>query len=32
MDEVTNAKTQIRLEQWRKIIADCQDSGMPVYK
>lgn len=32
MDQVTNAKTQIRLEQWRKIIADCQDSGMAVYK
>lgn len=32
MDQVTNAKTQIRLEQWRKIIADCQSSGMPVYK
>ena len=28
MDQVTNAKTQIRLEQWRKIIADCQSSGM----
>lgn len=32
MDQVTSAKTQIRLEQWRKIIADCQNSGMAVYK
>ena len=30
MDRVTQAKTQFRLEQWKKLIADCQASGMPV--
>lgn len=30
MDQVTQTKTLFRREQWKKIIAECQDSGMPV--
>lgn len=30
MDQVTQAKTLFRIEQWKKIIADCQDSGLSV--
>lgn len=30
MDQVTQAKTQFRLEQWNKLILDCQASGMSV--
>ena len=30
MDRVTNVKVQFRLEQWKKLIAECQSSGMPV--
>ena len=32
MDQVTNVKVQFRLEQWKKLIAECQSSGMPVRK
>ena len=30
MDKVTQVKTQLRLEKWKKIISECQNSGMPV--
>jgi hypothetical protein len=30
MDQVTQTKISFRREQWKKIIAECQDSGMPV--
>lgn len=30
MDKVTQVKTHLRLEQWKKIISECQNSGMPV--
>lgn len=30
MDQVTKAKVQFRREQWKKIISECQSSGMPV--
>lgn len=30
MDQVTQAKTLFRREQWIKIIAECQASGLPV--
>lgn len=30
MDQVTKAKIQFRREQWKKIISECQSSGMPV--
>lgn len=30
MDQVTQAKTQFRLEQWKKLISQCQASGMSV--
>lgn len=29
MDQVTNVKVQFRLEQWKKLIAECQSSGTP---
>ncbi len=32
MDQVTNVKVQFRLEQWKKLIAECQNSGMPIRK
>lgn len=30
MDEVTYMKTKFRQEQWEKLIADCQNSGLKV--
>lgn len=30
MDKVTQVKTHLRLEQWKKIISECQNSGIPV--
>ena len=30
MDQVTQTKILFRREQWKKIIAECQDSGLPV--
>lgn len=30
MDQVTQAKTLFRKEQWIRIIAECQASGLPV--
>lgn len=30
MDKVTQVKTQFRLEQWKKLITECQNSGLPV--
>ena len=30
MDKVTQVKTQFRLEQWKNLISDCQNSGLPV--
>ena len=30
MDQVTLVKNQYRLEQWTKLIQDCQSSGMKV--
>lgn len=30
MDEVTYIKTRFRKEQWEKLIADCQSSGLKV--
>ena len=30
MDKITDAKTEIRLKQWTKIIQTCQASGMTV--
>jgi hypothetical protein len=30
MDQVTRAKTQFRLGQWKKLILDCQASGTSV--
>ena len=30
MDKVTFVKSQLKLEPWRKLIADCQSSGMTV--
>lgn len=30
MDKVTQVKTQFRLEQWKKLISECQNSGLPV--
>lgn len=30
MDQVTQTKVQFRREQWKKIITECQASGMPV--
>ena len=30
MDQVTKVKVQFRREQWKKIISECQSSGMPV--
>ena len=30
MDQVTTTKVQIRLEQWKRLIAECQNSGLPV--
>lgn len=32
MDQVTNVKVQFRLEQWKKLIVECQNSGMPIRK
>ncbi len=31
MDKVTQVKTHLRLEQWKKIISECQNSGMSVH-
>lgn len=30
MDQVTLVKNQYRLEQWTRLIQDCQSSGMRV--
>lgn len=30
MDKITNAKNQFRMEQWAKLIQECQSSGMKV--
>jgi hypothetical protein len=30
MDEITCVKTKLRQEQWEKLIADCQSSGLKV--
>ncbi len=30
MDQVTQTKVLFRREQWKKIIAECQASGLPV--
>ncbi|MEG2482115.1 MAG: IS66 family insertion sequence element accessory protein TnpB [Lachnospiraceae bacterium] len=30
MDQVTQTKVQFRREQWKKIITECQSSGIPV--
>lgn len=30
MDKVTQVKTHLRLEQWKKLISECQNSGMTV--
>ena len=30
MDKIANVKSQLRLQQWAKIIADCQASDMTV--
>lgn len=30
MDKVTQVKTQFCLEQWKKLISECQNSGLPV--
>ena len=30
MDKVTFVKSQLKLEHWRKLIAECQSSGMQV--
>lgn len=30
MDQVTFVKSQLKLEHWRKLIAECQSSGMTV--
>lgn len=30
MDQVTQVKTQLRLEHWKQLIAECQASGMSV--
>lgn len=32
MDQVTQTKVLFRRVQWRKIIAECQVSGIPVKK
>ena len=32
MDQVTQIKVLFRRVQWRKIIAECQVSGIPVKK
>ena len=30
LDHITKTKCNFRMEQWRKIIADCQNSGLKV--
>ena len=30
MDQVTQTKSLFRREQWKKIIAECQESGLPI--
>lgn len=30
MDEITTAKNQFRMEEWAKLIRECQSSGMKV--
>lgn len=30
MDKVTLVKSQLKLEQWSRVIAECQSSGMTV--
>ena len=32
MDRIANVKRQVSLERWKSIIAECQSSGMPVYR
>ena len=30
MDQVTKAKVQFRREQWKQLIIECQQSGLPI--
>lgn len=30
MDQVTKAKVQFRREQWKQLIMECQQSGLPI--
>ena len=30
MNQVTQVKTQLRLEHWKQLISKCQESGMSV--
>lgn len=30
MDQVTKAKVQYRREQWKQLIIECQQSGLPI--
>ena len=30
MDQVTQIKTQLRMEQWKQLIEECQKSGTSV--
>ena len=30
MDQVTQVKTQLRLEHWKQLISECQASGMSI--
>lgn len=30
MDKITNVKAQLRLQEWARLIADCQSSNMTV--
>ena len=30
MEQVTNAKVQFRREQWKQLIIECQQSGLPI--
>ena len=32
MDQVTKAKVRFRREQWKQLIIECQQSGLPVKK
>ena len=30
MDQVTKVKKHLKREQWKRLIQDCQSSGLPV--